>query len=205
MERNQVAEAKKKEAYIVAELYRLVKNAISHALVYQETKCEFSEVIPEFPVAERRADLVVFASRYGRTPEPFLVVETKVRAYSRPGPSAAAATRSARAYAQKLNMLPSHFFATYDAWNLLVFRDIPPYLIGAFGPISNEHQIRNLLMGLEEYYYKGKSDLLNNLPTPADPEFLVRRVLPSVAGAFTKEPEDKQRLIDSWKRMLLSQ
>jgi hypothetical protein len=198
----QIEEAKKKEAYISSEFYRLFKNAILLGLTYEETKCMFNEVIPEFPAAKGKADLVVFHSDYGGTAEPFLLIEIKVRAYERPGPSVAAAVRRAKSYAESLNMLPGHFFATYDGWTFLVFRDIPPYLIGAYGEITKEKQIENLLKGLQEYAYKNKLDLLNSLPRPGDPEFLIKRILPSIAKLLATEPEQVSDLVNSWKQVL---
>ena len=202
MIRNQIEEGRRKEAYIRAELYRFIKNAISRGLAYRETKCEFIDIIPEFPIGKERADLVVLAVKYGGRPQPYLVLETKVRAYFRPGPSAVRATRTARSYAEKLDMLPSYFFATYDGWTLFVFRDISPYLIGVYGPVTNESHIENLLLGLEEYSYKGKSDLLNNLPKPADPDFIARRVLPSIARQFVQSRDQILSLVGSWKNAL---
>ncbi|MDH5781461.1 MAG: hypothetical protein OEZ07_02700, partial [Dehalococcoidia bacterium] len=106
----EIEKAKASEAYICHEFYRLVKNALSRGVDYPDSKCKFTEVLPEFGVGKGRADLIVFASKYGRAPEPYLVIETKVRALSRPGPSVAAAIRKAKSYAEKLNMI-SGFFA----------------------------------------------------------------------------------------------
>jgi len=62
----EVRKAREREAYISYEFYRLLKNAISRGLLYRDSGCEFKAVVPEFPIGERRADLVVFAVKYGQ-------------------------------------------------------------------------------------------------------------------------------------------
>jgi len=198
---SRVEKARKREAFISYELYRLFKNAISLGLTYQETKCEFKDVISEFPVDGKRADLVVFASRYGRRVEPFLVIEVKVRALDRPGPSMANAVRRVLSYTKRLSPALTLFFAVYDGWTLLTFRDVTPYLIKACGTITDQYKATDLLTGLEEYGYRGKSDSLNNLPKHPDPEFLLKRIMPSVAKVFAKNPQEVEQLIGSWKSL----
>ena len=56
--KDRIKEAKEREAYISYELYRLLRNAISAGLVYKESRCEFKEILPEFPIGDKRADLV---------------------------------------------------------------------------------------------------------------------------------------------------
>ena len=202
MFRNEIEKAKEKEAYISFEFYRLIRNAISRGVVYQDSKCEFIEVLPEFQAGKGRADLIVFASEYAGAPQPYLVIETKVRALSRPGLSAVAALRKARSYAEKLNMI-SGFCATYDGWILLIFRDISPYLVGAHGAITNEYEVEYLLKGLEEYSYTNKLDLLSSLPKAVDPEFLIKRVFPSIAREFAQNAQQESELLGSWKQTLL--
>jgi len=198
----EIEKARASEAYICYEFYRLVKSALLRGVDYPDNECKFTEVLPEFPAGKERADLVVFASRYGKAPRPYLVIETKVRALSRPGPSVAAAIRKARSYAEKLNMIPAFFFATYDGWLLLIFRNVPPYLIGAYGTITNENEVKYLLKGLEEYSYRNKFDLLSSLPKVADLEFLMKRIFPSVAKEFAQNVQQQSDLLRSWKQML---
>ena len=196
----EIEKARAREAYICYELYRLIKSTLLRGVDYPDSKCKFTEALPEFRVEKGRADLVVFASKYGRAPQPYLVIETKVRALSRPGPSVAAATRKARSYAEKLNMI-SGFFATYDGWLLLIFRDVPPYLIGAYGTITNEYEVEYLLKGLEECSYKNKFDLLNSLPKATDREFLIKRIFPSVAKEFAQNVQQQSDFLSSWKQL----
>jgi hypothetical protein len=200
--RDQISKVKEKEAYISYELYRLLRNAISGGLVYEDSKCEFKEVIPEFPVDDKRADLVVFATRYSRYPQPFLVIEVKVRAYARPGPSMAKAVKRARTYAVNLGETITPFFAVYDGWELIVFRNISPYLIGVYGAIKDEYQARNFLLGLEEFSYKNKREILGRLPKHADPNFLIKRVLPSVARELAKNPSEAEKFMKSWIQLI---
>lgn len=197
----EIEKARAREAYICYELYRLVKSALLRGVDYSDSKCKFTEVLPEFPVEKGRADLIVFASKYGGAPQPYLVIETKVRAFSRPGPSVAAAIRKARSYAERLNMI-SDFFATYDGWLLLIFRDVQPYFIGAYSTLTNEYEVENLLKGLEECSYKKKFDLLNSLPKAPDREFLIKRIFPSVAKEFAQNVQQQSDLISSWKQLL---
>jgi len=196
----EIEKARASEAYICYELYRLVKSALLRGVDYPDSKCKFTEVLPEFRVEKGRADLTVFASKYGGTPQPYLVIETKVRALSRPGPSVAAAIRKAKSYAEKLNMI-SGFFATYDGWLLLIFGNAPSHLIGAYGTVTNEYEVERLLKGLEEYSYKRKFDLLNSLPKAADREFLIKRIFPSVAKEFAQNVQQQSDLLTSWKQL----
>jgi len=195
-------EARKKEASISYELYRLLKSAIVSGVSYPDTRCEFKDIIPEFLIDGERADLVVVASKYGNPVKPFLVIEVKVRAFNRPGPSTANAARRASSYARNLSAVPI-FYAVYDGWTLLAFRDAPPYLLTVCGTIADQKNAGVLLKGLEEYDYRNKSDLLNTLPKHPDPEFLFKRIMPSVAELFAKTPQDVEQLLGSWKRFCL--
>ncbi len=199
---NIVDKAKKKEAYIAYELYRLLKNALLYGVKYEETKCEFKDVIPEFPIGEERADLVIAASKYGNSRvEPFAVIEVKVRAFTSVGRSIANAVRKARSYAQELSgSYP--FYAIYNGWGLLIFRDLSDYLIAVTGTITKQEQCSTLLRGLERYSYTGKLDLLQELPKYADPDDLIKRVLPSVAKVFVTETEKQEDLLNKWKELV---
>ncbi|RLI99120.1 MAG: hypothetical protein DRP00_00130 [Candidatus Aenigmatarchaeota archaeon] len=200
--KEQIRKVKEREAYISYELYRLLRNAIIRRLVYEDSRCEFKEVLPEFPVGDKRADLVVFATRYGGATQPFLVIEVKVRAYARPGPSMAKAVKRARTYAVNLGATPTPFFAVYDGWELMVFRNISPYLIGVYGAIKDEYQARNLLLGLEEFSYKGEREILDKLPKHADPDFLIKRILPFIARELARDPSEAERFRKSWLQLI---
>jgi len=53
----------------------------------------------------------------------------------------------------------------------MTFRNVTPYLIGGYGSLKDEYQAKNLLLGLEEFSYQNKKDLLNALPKHMDPDF----------------------------------
>ena len=198
----QVKKVKERESFIQFELYRLIGNVISKGLEYSSSQCKFVEVLPEFLVKKDRADIVIFAQKY-RALQPYLIIETKKRVYTRPGTSISLALRRVRSYAEDLEMLPGGFFGTYDGWTLLVFRVIDPYLITAAGKISKEEDVKNLLMGLEEYAYTGKFNLLNALPKIADPDFLIKRVFPSVVKEFMKEEKDREDFLKKWEEKVI--
>lgn len=198
----QMKEAKEREAYISFELYRLLKDTISRGLVYQETKCEFKEVIPEFPIGGKRSDLIVFTSKYGRPTQPFLVVEVKKRVFSRQGPSMASAVRRVRSYVIELGARVTPFFIVYDGWKLLAFKNNYPYLIGVYGPIQDEYHAKNLLLGLEELSYSNKREHLDKLPGYVDPNFLLKKIFPSVVKEFTIDPDEVKRLSKSWENII---
>ena len=197
-----IKQAKEKEACISFELYRLLRNAISRGLVYEDSKCEFRDVIPEFSIGEKRADLIVFVTKYGRSIQPFLVVEVKARVYYRPGLSMAKAVKRALSYATELRATPMPFFAVYDGWELMIFRDVTPYLIGVYGSINDQDQAKNLLLGLEEFSYKTKKDLLNALPKHMDRDFLIKRVMPTVAKELAKDSQEMEAFLESWRQSL---
>jgi hypothetical protein len=199
---DQIEKAKEKEAYISFELYRLLRNAVSKGLIYEDSNCMFKEVIPEFPIGKERADLVVFVTKSSSRVQPFLVIEVKIRAYARPGPSVAKATKRVLQYATELGATVTPFFAVNDGWQLLIFKNIHPYLVGAYGSINDEYHAKNLLLGLEEFSYKNKRNLLNTLPKHADPDFLLKRIMPSVANQFTKDPEEAKALLKTWRRAM---
>lgn len=200
---DRIGNARAKEAHISFELYRLLTNAISAGLIYQGSECQFKEVIPEFPIGEKRADLVIFASKYGKL-KPFLVIEIKARVYQRPSRSMASAVKRALEYATGLDRTLTPFFAVYNGWELMVFKARPPYLIGAYGSIRDQYQARNLLLGLEEFSYTNKRELLSNLPKHPDRDSLLKRVLPSVAKELAKDPQEKEPLLRSWRQCVAS-
>jgi len=43
-------------------------------LTYTGSRCEFREVISEFPVEDEKADLTVFVSKFGGVIQPFLII-----------------------------------------------------------------------------------------------------------------------------------
>ncbi len=194
-----IKKAMGREIYVSSELYCRMKNAISRGVEYEQTKCKFTEVVPEFPIGQDRADLVVFANRYGSGPFPRLVVEVKKRTFERPGPSMASAVRKAQNYATGLHAESAPLFSVYNDWELLLFGHADPFLIGVYGPIREPEQASHLLAGVEEYDYSHKKTLLNELPKHADLEYLHRRVLPSVARIFTKSPPEAISLLTTWE------
>ena len=199
---NIIDKAKKKEASVAYEFYRLLKNAILSGVSYPETQCEFKDVVPEFPIGDKRADLTILVSKYRKSLEPYLLIEVKARVFNKPGPSIASAIRRTRLYCQKINPTGYPFYAIYDGWSLFIFRDISPYLIAAGGTITDEHQCSCLLRGLEEYSYKSKLDSLAELSKHADPDFLMKRVMPLVAKIFAKDGHEEEQLLGLWKQLL---
>jgi hypothetical protein len=198
-----IERAKSRESFVHFELYRSLRNCIEQGPFFAGTKCKFIDVVPEFPVAKDRADIVVFVSRYERTlSEVFLVIELKQRVYTRIGQSTVAALNRALEYSSHLSTTYP-FVATYDGWTLLLARGVSPYIIAASGPVSDEGQCKNILVGLEEYAYTGKSTALSALPKHPDSKFLLKQVLPSVAKRFEKRAEDSQALLEKWKQTLL--
>jgi hypothetical protein len=198
-----IERAKSREAFVHFELYRLLKNCIVQQPFYQGTKCKFIDVVPEFPVGKDRADIVVFVSRNESTlPELFLVIELKQRVYSRIGQSTVAALNRALDYSSHLSVAYP-FVATYDGWTLLLARNVPPYILAASGAVSGESQCTNILMGLEEYAFTGKSAALSALPKHPDSKFLFKQVLPLVAKRFAKRAEDSEALLEKWKQVIL--
>lgn len=194
--------AKKKEASVAYDLYRLLKNAILSGVSYPETQCEFKDVVPEFPIEDKRADLAILVSKYRKALEPYLLIEVKTRVFNKPGPSIASAIKKTRLYCQKMTPNGYPFYAIYDGWSLFVLRDIKPYLLVAGGTIRDEYQCSYLLRGLEEYSYKDKLDSLAELPKHADPDFLMKRVMPSVAKIFATDGREEEQLLDLWKQLL---
>lgn len=198
-----VERAKNRESFAHFELYRLLKNCIVQRPFYEGTKCKFIDVVPEFPIGENRADIVVFVSRYDQTrPEPFLVVELKQRVYSRVGQSTVAALNRALEYSTHLSTTYP-FVAAYDGWTLLLARNVPPYIVAGSGTIADQNQCKNILIGLEEYAYTGKVVTLSTLPKHPDSKFLFRQVLPLVAKRFAKGTEESETLLEKWKQTIL--
>lgn len=86
--------------------------------------------------------------------------------------------RKAQTYAKNLGVTITPFYSVYDGWELMIFGETLPYLIGIYGAIKDEYQAKNLLLGLEEFSYRNKRELLNRLPKHADPNFLIKHILP---------------------------
>ena len=213
LKREDINIMREKESYIGAELYRILKNSL--ALVGKHSSnFVLEDVIPQYPVDENKADFVVICNAYRQT-KPFLVIETKQRAYTRIGPSYTNATKQAKKYAEQLE---ARYFGIYDGWMLMVFDSISPYLIGVYSACVNttlnEVFTKNLLLGLLDLYYSGKKNGLNRLSKFGDVDFLWKKILPSVAKMFIKEQAqelkekygteiDKQRetdnLLEHWK------
>ena len=183
--------AKKREAYIDAEFYRVAKNALA-ASKFLETRSYVQEVLPEVPVAGKKADIVVLGKEYERT-HVLLVVECKQRPLASFGKSYANACKQAWRYSKGLD---SAFFAIYDGWLVFVFRRIFPYLVGVYNAELEkeltEKFASSLFVGLMEYSYRSSSQRLDSLPPPRDPQLLKKRILP-----FLAKTVERQRLYDS--------
>lgn len=198
-----IDKAKHHESQVHFEFYRLLKNAILEKPVYEGTKCTFADVVPELPIVGGRADIVVFVSRLDPSRlEPFLIVEMKQRVHHRVGRSVAAAVARALQYASDISVAYP-FAAVYDGWSLLIFRNIPPYLVFGCGPIKSENEARSLLLGLEEYSYTGKMGQVPRLPKHPDSEFVFKQVLRSVAKLFSKDSIEAKNLLDKWREHVL--
>jgi hypothetical protein len=204
---------RKREAYIQRELYRVAKEAVPQSQ-FQESKSSAEAVIPEMPMLingkKKWADLVVFARSYSSR-STLLVVECKERPLTTFERTYASAAQQARAYAKTLG---AKYFAVYDGWLLLVFRDISPYLIGIFNAEIDRtltaQMVSDLFVGLMEYNYYNRSDRLARLPKVLDPTLAKRRILPSIANRLatlqlktnkTQEVDKKQ--LQAQTRMLL--
>lgn len=170
---------KKREAYIVMEFYRAAKDALPSS---QFQKLSVEAIIPEMPLnGDKKADLVVFTrDEYSR--RTLLVVECKQRPLTTFGRTYATATSQAWEYAKRLS---ARFLAVYDGWLLFVFRTSDPYLVGVYSVEIDKglsaSMLANLFVGLMEYHYSGRSQKLDLLPKPVDPDLLKRRILPSIA------------------------
>jgi len=193
--------SKHHESHAHFEFYRLLKNTILQKPTYQNTR--FVDIVPEFPIAIGRADIVVLVSRLDPTKlEPFLIAEMKRRVHYRVGQSMTAAVKRALQYAT--NISASYpFAAVHDGWNLLVFRKVPPYLVVGCGAIGTESEARNLLLGLEEYVYTEKMEQLRGLPKHPDPEFLFKQVFRFVAKLFARDSIEAKNLLDKWRERVL--
>jgi len=55
---------------------------------------------------------------------------------------------------------------------MLLFRSVANELIGDYGVETSKGYAQNLLVDLIEYYRRGKSERLSQLPTAPDPDFL---------------------------------
>jgi hypothetical protein len=180
---------RKREAYIQMELYRAAKDAIPQSQ-FQESKSSVEAIIPEMPMLidhkKKKADLVVFATSHSSRTT-LLVVECKQRALTTFGRTYASAAQQARAYAKRLG---AKYFAVYDGWLFLVFRDIFPYLIGIFNPEIDKtltaEMVTDLFVGLMEYEVRNKSDRLARLPKVLDPRLVKRTILPSIANRLVR-------------------
>jgi hypothetical protein len=192
-----------KEATIRAELYRIISNVIQWGIQGQNYKAV--SVAVEYPIKGKRADLVVFFKyspttqtyrQYG--PDPFLVIETKSR-FKYPSKPLGKATEQVMNYAKNVS---ARFFAVYDGWIFLLFENTRPYLI----KLSNFHRMdesigRNLLVGLLEYYEKGRSEFktLNYLPKVADGWSFWETILPAVTKSV--ESITRPEVPEAWKRL----
>lgn len=178
------------EAPIRADLYCAFKDAFKGKV--RVLDYEFNHLAVEYPTGlKRKADLVIMANYLKGPPSPFLVIEVK-RRVKHPGRSLANATKQARLYAEELKC---RFFAVYDGWLMLVFENIPEFLITACKVEVNGTFARNLLVGLVEYAQKGVriDTTLQKLPKPPDSYFLIETILPPIAKIFvSKESISKE-------------
>ena len=207
---------KKKEAYIEAELYRVLKNSLALVAKYPSSFV-LQDVVPQYPVNDKKADLVVMGTFY-RDTEPLLVIETKQRVYTREGPSYANAVKQAKKYAEHLD---AKYFGIYDGWMLMLFDSNSPYLISIYNAQIetrlNEEFAKKLLTGLLDLRYSNKKDELDRLTKFGDADFLWKKILPSIAKMFIKyqlqkveekydrqidEEEERENLLRQWKEIL---
>jgi len=181
-----VESVKKREAYIDAEFYRVAKNALT-ASQFSETRSYVEEVLPQVPVADKKANIVVLGKEYERT-RVLLVVECKQRPLTAFGKSYANACKQAWRYSKSLD---SAFFAIYDGWLIFVFRRISTYLVGVYNAELERELtdkfVSSLFIGLMEYAYRNRSQRLDSLPAPRDPELLKKRILPLVARSVARQ------------------
>jgi len=208
-----VDRARKREAYIASELYRALKNSLRY-IGKHRSGWVLKDVIPEYPVGDKKADLVVVGA-LGRHLSPLLVVEIKQRVFTRIGPSYVSAAKQAMSYARQLD---SKYFAVYDGWILLLFSTIYPYLLGAYHiPVDklDESLAKDLLEGLLDLSYSRKRDMLDRLPRFSDVDFLRRKVLPFLARALAEtrvrelkdvgieasEDEEREKLLKEWEEI----
>ena len=208
----EIRRIKRREPYISYDFYRVAKSALSYAS-YQPNGWVLNEVLPEVSAVEGRVDLVIIGKQYQRD-RILLIVECKQRVFNRPGPSYASATEQGWRYAKKLD---SRFFLIYDGWMLLAFQRINPYLVGSYSAeIDNELNqdfVTNLLVGLMEFEYSNKTERLSRLPKIRDPDFLEKKILPSISKSVIRtrleeanQPatpevinEGAAKLLDLWK------
>jgi len=205
---------KEEESYLKAELYRILKDAIGSGFSVEPYK--FIAVLPEVPVDDEKADLVVFTDM--GVPKPFLIIETKRRTFDKPGVSLANAVKKTReVYVKKLE---GRFYAVWDGWIMLIFKEAYPFLVDAcnaeVGDLTAEFG-RTLLEGLADMSYRGDAKRLSQLPRIRDPAFVRRKIFPSVAKYFAQEwlrsttrevstqniEDEKGRLINQWDKKTL--
>lgn len=218
MSKLDIESVKKLEAYIDAEFYRAAKNALA-ASQFPETRSYVEEVLPQVPVADKKANIVVLEKRYEIT-HALLVVECKQRPLTAFGKSYANACTQAWRYSKSLD---SAFFAIYDGWLIFVFQRIPNYLVGVYNAELEKELtdkfVSNLFIGLMEYAYRNKSQRLDSLPAPRDPVLLKKRILPLVARSVARqelhdagpgEPDEKavensaRKVLEEWMKNLSS-
>jgi len=60
-----VESMKKREAYIKMEFCRIARNALSSS-TFSETSSSVEEVLPEVPVGDKKADIVLLGKHYNR-------------------------------------------------------------------------------------------------------------------------------------------
>lgn len=208
-----IQDAKKKEAYIAMEFFRIAKNALNQSKS-PEARTSLEEVLPEFSIGSGYADLLLLVKSYGKV-APWMIVECKQRTLTKPGVSYANAMMQAWKYAE---ILPVRFLAVYDGWLILVFQRVYPYLVGVYSceldKDLNETMISDLLIGLMEHDYYGSqgSNRLSRLSKPHDLRFLEEKILPPIStkavkryGLTSKEQMDEktvknrsQQLLNEW-------
>jgi hypothetical protein len=172
-----------------------------------------AEVVPEFKISEEdRADLLVTALEHNNT-RPFLLIECKVRAVSRLGPSYANAFLQAARYAKAL--LLQHF-AVFDGWILILGKSSYPYVLGIYDAKIPEALtpafMRELLHGIRKFESENKTDELQTLQahsSPRDTEMISSQVLKPMARRIMwkekgSEPDTTQVeiLVKNWRNML---
>jgi len=211
MQQVDVEKAKKRESYIASEFYRVAKGALKHSN-FAETISSLEEILPEVPVGDKKADIVIVGKQYDRRAI-LLVVECKQRALTAFGRSYATAIQQAWKYAENLD---SRFFAVYDGWLIFTLQRYSPYLIGAYNAELEKEltdsMASELFVGLMEYAYRSKSDKLSRLPRPRDPELVKRKILPSIARSIARHElqhvgvgEVDEKSVENKARQLIEQ
>jgi hypothetical protein len=178
----------------------------------------FMHVIPEFQISkEDRVDLLITAEYY-KNFRPFILFECKRRPFQMPGPSYARALyRQGMRYASKLDM---QYLAVYDGWVIILAKRSYPFLLGIFdatmGGTLTPQMMRDLLAAVRELE-DNKSTQLKQLirsSRPKDPEFISRRVLPSIGKELVRGEKEGvpigetekgkiDHLVNQWRKEIL--